>query len=361
VLRRVVKSGIAIGMQWSGASLVKRTLDIRPTEPWVVGYHRVVEDFARDARNSIAATLISRAMLQHHLDWMERRFEFVSLDEVASDRRRGGTARRPSAAVTFDDGYGDVYELAFPLLKARGIPAAVFVVTALIGTSQIPLYDRLYLALIRGWEEWPSPASELARIVSALELQIAGLHGPAAAAPEPLRVLRLLLESQPQAELERLVAALESVVGVDEELLRERRPLTWDMLGTLQRAGITIGSHSRTHPLLTQESDQVVVRETLGSKRELEQRLGTDVRHFAYPNGWFNATTIKVVEEAGYRGAFTSCRHRDPAHPNHTLSRTLLWERSCLGAFGSFSAAVMGCQADGILDRGAACPLDHGN
>ena len=39
----------------------------------------------------------------------------------------------------------------------------------------------------------------------------------------------------------------------------------------------------------------------------------------------------------------------------------LLWENSGLGAFGGFSPAVMGCQADGTFDRVALCPLDHWN
>jgi peptidoglycan/xylan/chitin deacetylase (PgdA/CDA1 family) len=36
-------------------------------------------------------------------------------------------------AVTFDDGYRSVFELAFPILRAAGMPATVFVPTALIG------------------------------------------------------------------------------------------------------------------------------------------------------------------------------------------------------------------------------------
>ena len=88
-------------------------------------------------------------MLERHLEWIGRRFEFVPLDEIESRLAGGGGFRRPAAALTFDDGYADVYEQALPLLKTWGVPAAIFVVTDLIGSSQIPLYDRLYLALVR--------------------------------------------------------------------------------------------------------------------------------------------------------------------------------------------------------------------
>ena len=62
--------------------------------------------------------------------------EFVSLDELGQRLSEGRRDDRPLAAVTFDDGYRDVYENAFPMLVRKGIPAAVFVVTKLIGTSR---------------------------------------------------------------------------------------------------------------------------------------------------------------------------------------------------------------------------------
>jgi len=361
MMRRLVKSGVAGGMRWTGASLVRRRLGRRSREPWIVGYHRVVEDFERSARSAIPATLISRTMLARHLDWIGRRFDVVPLDDVAARRETGGSARRPIAAVTFDDGYSDVYDLAFPLLRSKGIPAAVFVLTALVGTTQVPLYDRLHLALSRAWGVWRSPAEELARVAADRGVRVAGLDASVPPPADALRALRLLLESLPQADLESLAAALETLVGVDEDALRERRPLDWDMLLEMQRAGMTIGSHSRTHPLLTLESVSTIRRETSGSKRELEARLGAVVRHFAYPNGWFDAATIQAVDDAGYLCAYTSCRHRDDARPLHTLPRTLLWERSGLGLFGGFSPSVMGCQADGTFDRAARCPLNHWN
>src|SRR4030095_5496505 len=73
-----------------------------------------------------------------------RRFRFVSVDELGDALEAGQT---DIAAVTFDDGYPAVYETAFPLLKRKGIPAAFFVVTGVVGTSELMLYDRLYLAV----------------------------------------------------------------------------------------------------------------------------------------------------------------------------------------------------------------------
>jgi len=361
MVRRVVKSGLACGLRWSGASLLRRRLNGRSGTPWIVGYHRVVEDYAHSARLSIPAMLISRAMLRRHLDWIGRRFDVVPLDEIVPRRGQGGRFRRPTAAITFDDGYHDVYELAFPLLKAKGMPAAVFVVTSLVGTASVPLFERLYLALLRARHASPSPRARLERIVSSLGLEVRALADPPGGAGDPLRLTRWLLERLRRDDLVPVVETLEKEVGVDDAALHERRPLTWDMLKEMRRSGITVGSHTRRHALLTLESGTRVLEETLGSRRDLEERLGAGVHHFAYPNGWFDDATVAAVQAAGYSFAYTSCRHRDPAHPLLTLPRTILWERSSLGMFGGFSPAVMGCQADGTFDGSGLCSLHRRN
>lgn len=80
--------------------------------------------------------------------------------------------------------------------------------------------------------------------------------------------------------------------------------LTWDNLRELIAAGMTIGSHSRSHPYLTQIQDKAVLwDEIYGSKRTLERNLGTTVHEFAYPFGQYNATVMDLVQKAGYIAA----------------------------------------------------------
>src|SRR6185436_9199872 len=91
--------------------------------------------------------LISTAMLERHIDWLARRYSIVSLDEIGAYLECPRGLRRPLAAITFDDGYSDVYYHALPLLQRKGVPAAVFAVTGLINTPSPQLFDRLYLSL----------------------------------------------------------------------------------------------------------------------------------------------------------------------------------------------------------------------
>ena len=92
--------------------------------PLVVGYHRIVEDFSSEANVEMPSMLTSRTMFERHLDCLGKSFRFVSLDEIGDRLLNGLPFHEPVAAITFDDGYRDVYELALPILERKGIPYA---------------------------------------------------------------------------------------------------------------------------------------------------------------------------------------------------------------------------------------------
>src|SRR5437588_6332009 len=347
-VRRLAKAGIARALERTGADALIDGLAGSRGRPVVLGYHSVVEDAGPPPGGALPGMVISRRMLAQHLDWLGRHFRLVSLDELGERLLSGNGGGRPLAAVTFDDGYRDVYTHAFPLLREKGIPAAVFVVTDLVGTTAIPLYDRLYLLLAQAAAANGSAARDLRGFFLGQGMvlpETAALGG----GWDPVALTRLLLATFPQDRLRPAVDALGARVEIDERAVRARLPLTWEMAAEMCRAGITIGSHTRTHPALPLESEEKVLDEVAGSRRALEHRLGVPVRHFAYPGGGFNRDTVRAVAAAGYRFAYTTCRHRDAEHPLLTVPRTLLWETSSVDARGRFSAAVMSCQVRGIF------------
>ena len=81
--------------------------------------------------------------------------------------------------------------------------------------------------------------------------------------------------------------------------------LTWDQIKILHDGGIEIGSHTRTHPALNSVSSAKLTEEVIGSKKELEEKLGASVNSFCYPSGAYNEYTPAVVKKAGYTSAVT--------------------------------------------------------
>lgn len=360
MLRSLIKTGISGALHGTSADRLLGVLCGVRNLPLVACYHRVVEDVTPHAGSSIPSMLISRRTLERHLEWIGRRFRFVSLDELGARLERGGPIDEPVAAITFDDGYSDMYFNAFPLLKRKGVPAAVFPITDLIGTPRVPIYDKLYLLLARAFSAWSPPARDLAGLLRRFGIRLPEIQRRGTGVQTPSRAMRTLLDALPQARLRRVIEALETEFEIEEGKLTWLHPLTWEMLSEMHTAGVIIGSHTKTHALLTHETPVAVHEEIAGSRQELERRLGIIIHHFAYPNGWFNPATVRAVAEGGYRFAYTTCHHRDPAFPFLSIPRKLIWENSCLDALGRFSPAIMSCQMNGVFDLFGGCRQDHG-
>lgn len=173
----------------------------------------------------------------------------------------------------------------------------------------------------------------------------------------PLIAVSALLPALPQTDIRRLMAGLEASVGNGFHNI----PLavTWEMVRDMRRRGFTIGSHTRSHISLPIETAQMVAAEVEGSKRELEQRLGERIDHFAYPGGQFTPDTVDAVAKAGYRFAYTACPHELSRHPTLTIERLLLWEGSSVNGAGEFTPEILSCQARDLWPPARRCERVH--
>jgi peptidoglycan/xylan/chitin deacetylase (PgdA/CDA1 family) len=338
----------------SGLAVMRRLSARRSAAPGraaVLCCHRVVPRIG-DAADVIPTLLISAAMLERYIDWLGRRRRFVPLDDIGAAVEEG----RPLdglAAVTFDDGYADNYEAAFPLLKRKGIPAAFFVVSDHVGSDRPLMHDRLYATVRRAAARWVRRPDRLRHVEREFGLR---QQDPAhlATSGGALQMVSALQATRRGAELERFVA--EAAEG-DEPA---GAPLmTWSMLREMDAAGMTIGSHTRSHPLLPMLGSAALLDELAGSRAAIEAQLGKPVRHCAYPGGRFNRRALESVARAGYRFGFTACDHRDPGSPHLAIPRLLIWERSCIGAGGGFSPSVLSCRIRGLRPFASSCSEDH--
>ncbi len=311
-------------------------------QPLILGYHRVVDDFEAAVRTQMPGMLTSRTMLEKHLDFVGRHFRFVSVAEIEAHFESGMPFTEPVAAVTFDDGYRDVYEQALPVLLRKGIPAALFVVTDLVGRTDWLVHDKLHRLLVDAFDSWAHRRRGLCDLLTRAGLPAEALLSARSAASSPAESVSILLPQLSRAEVDRLMAALEAHgadAGDDVP-----QTLTWPMLSEMQQAGMTIGSHTCRHISLPTESDATVDEELEGSKRALECELGTTVSHFAYPGGRYSSRDVHALARAGYRCAYTACSHAASPRAPLTLDRLLLWEGSSVDGDGRFSPALLECQ-----------------
>jgi len=353
----LLKDAIASAIWRAHAHPLSATLTPAGQRPLVIGYHRVVEDLAAAARTDMPTRLTSRAMFERHVDWIGRHFQFVSLDDIGGHIVRDEPFSHPVVAITFDDGYLDVYENALPVLTRKGIPAAVFVVTELVGKSCWQVHDKLYHLMAKAYARWDDPWAGLTRLLASVDVSAMSIPGMRAASRNPYAAVTRLLPSLSQTHVGRLMEILIEQVGNGIPL--GPRTVTWSMIDDMRRAGFTIGSHTRTHAWLANESDEKSFDEIAGSKQELERHLGESIDHFAYPGGQFTPPIVDMVVRAGYRFAYTACEHQDSRYPSLTIQRLLLWEGSSVGADGRFSSVILNCQTHGLWPPARRCERVH--
>ncbi len=355
-----LKAALASAVAHTSVHGLSALLRQRPCRPLVLGYHRVVDDFASSARTDLPSMLISRTMLEKHLDWLGAHFRFVTLDEVGDHIAHDVPFEEPVVAITFDDGYLDVYEHAHPMLRRKGIPWTMFVVTDLPGRTSGQTHDKLYRAVARAFDTWDDPRRELLGVLSEVGVPAGDILRDRAATSSPTMVMTTLFPHLSHTQVGRVIDGLEA--GLATGLPTggsEPAVLGWEDIAAMRRDGVTIGSHTATHVSLPMESPERVAAELATSRRALEQHLGEPVKHFAYPGGHFTAAVVDAVHEAGYQFAYTACPHGHPHHPALTIERLLLWEGSSVDADGVFSPSIFSCQAHGVWLPARQCGRVH--
>ena len=133
-----VLNGLLSGKRWLDGS--KQMAN----QVTILGYHQVVTDITRTEREGVFSLAISAQSFRRQMEFARQRYEVLTLDEAAAVLRGQATTRRPALVITFDDGYRNVYENAFPVLREMGLPATVYLNTGLVGTNQLLDHDLLY-------------------------------------------------------------------------------------------------------------------------------------------------------------------------------------------------------------------------
>lgn len=233
-------------------------------------------------------------------------YDIVSLDEAVSrltDPRPG----RFFVALTFDDGYRDNLDHAWPVLAKHNAPWTLFVTPGFADRSA-----RLW------WLE----LEEVIRALPAISLALPDgvFSARTESDTEKLRAFDTLywrLRNQPEAILLAAISELIQHAGIDSAALVERECLPWETLRALAGApGVTIGAHTMTHPMLAKHDADFAREEIVASKLRLETELDTPIRHFAYPVGDPTAAgprEFAFADEAGFTSAVTT-------RPGHLFS-----------------------------------------
>jgi peptidoglycan/xylan/chitin deacetylase (PgdA/CDA1 family) len=351
--RRAVKAAAAAALHYSGAadllSGVARAA-AGGRRLLILSYHRVVEDFASESEQAIPGLLITARTLERHILLLRRQgYELLSLEQALEVNAGLRRPRRDAAVLTFDDGYRDVYELGYPVLRRLGVPATVYLPTGYIGTGRRLPHDRLFTLLNLRRQRAPGPN----RLVN----RMAGEDWASYHALPPATAVDLILNRFSQGEVLTHLAQLEAELGVDSQV-GPGALLDWEQCRTMQAGGISFGAHTVRHMALHLEPANVAETELRQSREEVERHLGGPCRDFAYPNGYYSSALLRSLAVLGFRSAVTTedSLNRLGGDPL-TLRRKTLWENHSLGPSG-FSEVLTRCHVDSVFGMlGLARPV----
>jgi peptidoglycan/xylan/chitin deacetylase (PgdA/CDA1 family) len=288
---------------------------------WILMYHRVLPPpLARKDRIE-PGMYVTPETFENHIRWLGKFFEVVALGDWVRRRQAGMSLPQRACAITFDDGWSDNFDFAFPILRRSQTPATIFLIADSIGRPYRLWTTRLIDLLIHvDAEHRRHPSYDWLR--QFVDLRIDGTFSQ-----EDVSLLLSRCKSLGDTQIMRFLDLMEA--ATPPNLSAERRHfLTWEQICKMRESGlIDFGSHTCGHVRLTADvQPDAAAHEIAGSKAMLERRLNAPVSLFCYPNGDCCDKTVKIVAE-NYDAAVTTRRGINSfSQPLETLMRIGLHE-----------------------------------
>lgn len=249
--------------------------------------------------------------------WMKSLFNVLPLDLAALQLKAGALPTR-AACITFDDGYADNHDVAMPILKRHGLPATFFIATGFLD----------------GGRMWNDTVIESVRLAKTRTLDLGALGRFAVGTPadKTAAIGGIIGKLKYLPVAVRLAAAhgiaIEAKVSLPDNLM-----MTSAQVKAMREAGMQIGAHTLSHPILSRLDDNEASAEIEGSKHFLERLLSERVGLFAYPNGKpgqdYLPQHVTMVHQAGFDAAVSTAPGVSSANSNiFQLPRFTPWDRA---------------------------------
>jgi peptidoglycan/xylan/chitin deacetylase (PgdA/CDA1 family) len=256
---------------------------------------------------------ISADVFRQQMKMIKRSFNVMTLNDLM-EACDNGQAPENAVVVTFDDGYHDFADYAFPILRELDIPATLFVTTGFANGD-------IWL--------WPDQIRYALDNTRVAEIKLPGISGSLNIAEEPEQCWHRIADhcmTVSNTEKLNLIDTLYEHINLDRPVKAPEayRPLTWDQIREMAEQGLEVGSHSHSHPILTQLDDDELRMELTASREAIKKQLKVTTPAFCYPNGQkidFDARVQARVREAGYGYAIAAFPGANPLHDRWALKR----------------------------------------
>lgn len=228
--------------------------------------------------------------------WLASWFNVLPLDEAVSDLKKGTLPARV-ACITFDDGYADNFHVALPILQRHGLRATFFIATGFLNGGR--MWNDTIIESIR---QSKAPVLDL----SSLGL---GQHCIGSVDEKKTAIASVIGQVKYRLSEERITIT-ERLAHLAKVRPPEDLMMTSHEVKAMRLAGMQIGAHTVSHPILARLTDEQARQEISGSKNFLERLLEERIGLFAYPNGKpdedYKPQTVDVVRSMDFDAAVST-------------------------------------------------------
>lgn len=318
---------------------------LESVRPWtglvVLNYHRI--GTAGDSLFDRALWSATQDDFDQQVRQLKRNCEIIGLEDLTEVLyglecgRPSFRARNRFAMITFDDGYRDNFEYAFPVLKSNGVPAVFFITTGFLDRGSPGWWDEI---------SWMVRSSTRTAIdMSAWLGDITSIDPGREAAIQKLVQCYYGLDTEGSGRFLECLAAETGTGRAPAEIAAELW-MNWDQVREMRDGGMSFGAHTVTHPVLATRTAEEQSFEICESKLRLEQELGDPVTALSYPVGRrdsFDQTTRTALSHHGielafsYYGGHVAAGQREPID-RHDIPRVAVESDTSLSDFRSYLA-----------------------
>lgn len=228
--------------------------------------------------------------------WIASWFNVLPLEQAIDQLAQQSLPER-AAAITFDDGYADNYSVALPILKKHGLQATFFIATGFLNGGR--MWNDTIIESIRR-----SPLAKLD--CTSIKL---GIY-PLSSLAEKREAIHLLIQKVKYHPIQTRLELTNNIVDLAQAKPPSDLMMTTEEVIQLRKAGMQIGAHTVSHPILAKIDLSDALLEIQESKCFLEDILGERIRLFAYPNGKPNVDYLKdhvaLIKDLGFDAAVTT-------------------------------------------------------
>jgi peptidoglycan/xylan/chitin deacetylase (PgdA/CDA1 family) len=272
----------------------KRRINERFSEQYdIYLYHRV---HPSAANNNPLGLKVTPEQFDQQLNWLKKNREVLPLRELVDQHNNPSSN---CTAITFDDGYVDNYEHAFPIIKKHKLPVTIFLTTFWVDNYRRMLCDQLDLCVKHGSIDKNKFNQTAWRIRHLMP-------------DERQCLLEHQFNYDPLWELRKL---------------DDKHAMSWKMIREMQKSGLVqFEVHGHQHLSCRYLSKDQFEHEILRCKELISENIGIEPELFAYPYGSYedvHPDCAKWVEDLGFKAAFLAYgANNHKHHSKFFLDRT---------------------------------------